>query len=147
MTGCFSCANNGLEDPPPREAIIANGAWRVAHAFNSALPGWLVLIPTRHVTSLDELEGDELLPLGPLLQRLTAALRTVTGCTKTYAVLFAEAEGFEHLHIHLVPRMPDFTDDQKGPGVFWFLTRPEAERLSEADRDDVATRVRAALDG
>jgi diadenosine tetraphosphate (Ap4A) HIT family hydrolase len=146
MTECFSCANNALDDPPPREDVVAGGAWRVAHSFDSALPGWLVLIPRRHVTALDELEADELMPLGALLARLSTALRTVTGCTKTYVMLFAEAEGFEHLHVHLVPRMPDFTDEQKGPGVFWFLTRPEAERLSDAERDDVASRMRAALD-
>ena len=33
-------------------------------------------------------------------------------------MLFAEAEGFGHLHVHVVPRMPDFESEALGPRVF-----------------------------
>ena len=77
--------------------------WRVAHAFGTSLPGWLVVVPRRHVIALDELTAGEAADLGPLLRALTAAMRAVLGCGKTYVALFAEAEGFEHVHFHVVP--------------------------------------------
>ena len=95
---CFSCGNNERADLAPRERIYVGPGWRVAHAFGTALPGWLVLLPRRHVTALDELTTAEAEELGPLLRALTRALREATGCDKTYVALFAEAEGFAHVH-------------------------------------------------
>jgi diadenosine tetraphosphate (Ap4A) HIT family hydrolase len=86
----------------------------VAHAFDVAIPGWLVLLTRRHVTALDELTADEAAGLGPLLRALTAALREVTGCQKTYVALFAEAEGFAHVHFHVVPREPGLPAESAG---------------------------------
>lgn len=121
--------------------------WRVAHAFDSALVGWLVVVPQRHVTATEDLTPEEADALGPLLRTASQALRDVTGCHKSYVMFFAEGEGFAHLHVHVVPRMPWFTPEQTGPRVFHFLGRPEGERLSEAERDDVALRLRAAAAG
>jgi hypothetical protein len=41
--------------------------------------------------------------------------------------------------------MPWFTDEQKGPRVFAFLSPDESAWLPEVDRDAVALRVRDAL--
>ncbi len=92
---CFSCGNNERPDLPPRERIYAGPGWTVAHAFRTALPGWLVLLPRRHVTALDELTAAEAEERGPLLQAVTGALREATCCDKTYMALFAEAEGYK----------------------------------------------------
>jgi galactose-1-phosphate uridylyltransferase len=72
-----------------------------AYAFDTGLPGWLVLAPTRHVSALRELAPQETLAMGDLLVKLSAALHTVLGCEKTYVALFAETEGFAHLHYHV----------------------------------------------
>jgi hypothetical protein len=47
MTECHDCRHNDqlLEALPTRERVFNNGLWRVAHAFSSALPGWMVVIP------------------------------------------------------------------------------------------------------
>jgi diadenosine tetraphosphate (Ap4A) HIT family hydrolase len=144
--GCYSCAmNERLDRLPPRELIAVDGAWRVAHAIHSALPGWLVVVPMRHVEALEEMTEDEVAPLGPLLRRSSLALQAVTGALKSYVMFFAEAEGFAHLHIHLVPRMASFTEAQIGPRVLEFLGRPEAEWISDADQDELALRLRDAI--
>lgn len=143
---CLVCSINGrLPDLPPRDAVLVERVWRVAHAFDTSLPGWLVLVPTRHVEALEDLSPEEAEPLGRLLHRLSSALRAVTGCPKSYFMFFAEAEGFSHLHVHLVPRMPAFTEEQSGLGVFSFLRRPERDQVSEVDRDNIALRLRALL--
>jgi diadenosine tetraphosphate (Ap4A) HIT family hydrolase len=92
---CLACANNDqVETLPPREAIVVTGSWRVAHAFGTSLPGWLVLLPNAHVRALHELTDDAAAELGPLLQRVSQALCDVLGCAKAYVAFYAEAEGF-----------------------------------------------------
>src|ERR1019366_3714786 len=55
VPGGFPCDQQLAISLPPREDVVHTDHWRVAHAFNSALPGWLVLLPTRHVASFTEL--------------------------------------------------------------------------------------------
>ncbi len=71
--------------------------------------------------------------LGLLARKASIALQAVTGCTKTYLMLFAEAEGFGHLHVHVVPRMPDFEPEVLGPRVFAYLTDDESSWIPEGD--------------
>jgi diadenosine tetraphosphate (Ap4A) HIT family hydrolase len=142
---CLTCSDNAQPDLPPRGRIHVGPQWRVAHAFGTALPGWLVVLPRRHVTALDELTPEEAADLGPLLSGLTAALREVVGCSKTYVALFAEAEGFEHVHFHVVPRQPDLAPDMRGPRVFGLLGGDPARHVPDATMDDVADRLARAL--
>lgn len=140
-TECYACEQS---DPtaPFRERIVRRGGWRVAHDFNSSLEGWLIVAPLRHVQALDELTAEESVELGNLLRQASIALKAVTGCDKTYVMLFAEAEGFAHLHVHVVPRMPGQPEDRNGPAVFGYLT--DGHPLTSARRDDVAAALLAA---
>jgi diadenosine tetraphosphate (Ap4A) HIT family hydrolase len=147
VPGCFACDQQAAGSLPPRDDVVHTGHWRVAHAFNSTLPGWLVLLPTCHVTSFTQLTPEAADELGALVRRLGAALEAVTGCVKTYLMQFSEAEGFSHLHLHLVPRTPDHPEDALGPKVFAFLTDDRARWLPTPERDTIALSLRAALDG
>lgn len=143
--GCYICDHQAAPALPPREDVVHTEHWRVAHAFNSTLPGWLVLLPTRHIASFTDLTPEAADELGGLVRRLGIALRAVTGCVKTYLMQFSEAEGFSHLHIHLVPRMPDQPEDARGPRVFALMADDDAQWLPESERDAIALSVRAAL--
>ncbi|MFF0152589.1 HIT family protein [Micromonospora sp. NPDC005203] len=143
---CYVCRNNDQFDQlPPRERIAADPRWRVTHAFNTTLPGWLILVPRRHVTSIAELTDDEAAALGTWQVTLSRALHEVTGCVKTYVMQFAEQEGFGHVHFHVVPRMPDLPDDHRGPKVFGYLTQPPGRGIDEQQRDDLAAALQARL--
>lgn len=121
---CYSCTQEAEAGTlPPRERIAGDDLWRIAHAFNSALPGWLVLLPRRHVTAIAELTDAEAQALGIWQVRLSRALHQVLGCQKTYVVQFAEAEGFSHVHFHVVARPPDLAPELRGPRVFGLLGR------------------------
>ena len=133
------------ENLPPRERIFAEGGWRVAHAFDSMLPGWLVLVPTRHVAALDELTVEEAKEFGLLARRASIALRDVVGCEKTFLMLFAEREGFAHLHVHVVPRMSDLDPQARGPRVFALVSADEAAWIPEPERDALALRLGEAM--
>jgi len=142
---CFSCARNALPDLPPRERVYVGPRWRVAHAFGTSLPGWLVVLPRRHVVALDELSAEEAADLGPLLRAVTAALREVLGCSKTYVALFAEAEGFAHVHFHVVPRSPELDHSLRGPRVFSLLGGDPASHLPDQAMDQAAESIGQAL--
>ncbi|GAA3486315.1 MULTISPECIES: HIT family protein [Streptomyces] len=147
-TDCYPCAQEArLPDAPPRERVARDEHWRVVLAFNSALPGWLVLLPRRHVTAVHDLTDAEAASLGLWQVRLSRALREVTGCVKSYVVQFAEAEGFGHAHFHVVPRMADQPADRCGPAVFGYLARPEAEWVSPERCDELAGLLARALEG
>ncbi len=146
MTDCFVCSENSRSDLPARERVVVTDHWRVAHAFDTSLRGWLVLDALEHVTALDELPPPAHTELGELLGRLSAALRAETGCEKTYVMQFSEAAGFEHLHVHLVPRMPDLADDARGPDVFRHLgPHADGEQVGPDERDAIAMRLAARL--
>ncbi|MFI6697834.1 HIT family protein [Streptomyces sp. NPDC050509] len=88
---CYTCGQEArIEELPLSERIVLDRHWRVAHAFDTALPGWLVLLPRRHVTAVHELTDAEAATLGTWQVRLSRALRDVTGCVKTYVAQFAE---------------------------------------------------------
>src|SRR6476660_4637124 len=142
---CYSCRKAADSSPPPREDVLHTDHWRVAHAFNSTLPGWLVVLPTRHIGAFTELTPEAADELGGLVRRLSLALERVTGCVKTYLMQFSEAEGFSHLHLHLVPRSPDHPEDARGPRVFAYLAEDQARWLPATERDRIALCVRAAL--
>lgn len=144
---CYVCARNAAvgDDLRTWERVHIDGHWRLALGFDSSLPGWLVLLPRRHVVGLHELDEDEAGDLGRLLRAASTALVEVTGCLRTYVMLFAEAEGFAHLHFHIVPRAADLVSDQRGPAVFAHLGAPPEHRVPEPERNVLAVELRQAL--
>jgi diadenosine tetraphosphate (Ap4A) HIT family hydrolase len=128
---CASCdQETRYHTLPPHERIVADQHWRVAHAPHVAQPGWLVLRPRRHVTTIAGLTDAEGASLGTWQLRLSRALRAVVRCRETYVAQDAPTEASAHIHFHLVPRMAD---------------RPAAEQVSPARMDAIATGIREYL--
>ncbi len=142
---CLACPRLAAIDPAPRERIVVTEGWSVAHAFNADLEGWLVVLPRRHVESIDALDRREAEELGPLLWSVSAALRAVVGCEKTYVLQLAESDGFRHVHFHVVPRRADLPDAFAGPKVFGLLANPDLEVVAPERMDELALELRAPL--
>jgi diadenosine tetraphosphate (Ap4A) HIT family hydrolase len=119
--------------------------WDVAHAFNTALPGWIVIVARRHIEAIDQLSEAEAIELGMLLQRVSAALREATGCVKTYVMQFAEAEGHAHVHFHVVPRMANQPEDRRSTRIFGYLGVPDDERVSDETMNEIAQQIQHSL--
>lgn len=124
---------------PPRERAHLTDRWRVT-AHRSALPGWMLLMPRRHVESIAELTEQEARELGLLLRQASVVHEREFGAEKTYVMQFAE--GVKHAHFSLVPRMPDLPSERRGAKVAAY--NAEDEPLSESERDDLAVRIEAA---
>jgi diadenosine tetraphosphate (Ap4A) HIT family hydrolase len=142
---CLACPRIAMVDPPPRERIAATTRWAVAHAYNANLEGWVVVLPVRHVVSVDALDDAEARELGPMLRGVSAALRAVVGCEKTYVLQLAESEGFNHVHFHVVPRRADLPEAFLGPRIFGLLGSASLDVVDPARMDDLARRLRAHL--
>jgi diadenosine tetraphosphate (Ap4A) HIT family hydrolase len=137
--------SSACDDLPLRERIGLDEHWRVAHAFDTELPGWLVLLPRRHVIALAQLSDAEAASLGAWQVRLSRALHEVTGCAKTYVAQFAEAEGYAHLHFHIVPRAADLPVDSRGPRVFGLLNPGPPRAIPQERIDEIAAALVARL--
>ena len=151
MTVCQTCVRIAARDArdagdaPIWDAILRSEHWDLVHAYDSALPGWLVLVTRRHIAAIDELTPDEAAELGPLLRRASLALRATTGCIKTYVAQFAESPDHPHVHFHIVPRMADCPDDRRGPKVFGYLGAAPEERVREERMIALALALREHL--
>lgn len=143
---CYTCVHDAAAtEAPPWQRIAADDLWRVAHAFNSALPGWLVLVPRRHVTSIAELTDAEAANLGIWQVRLSRALGHVLGCQKTYVAQFAEGDGFSHVHFHVVPRPPDLERELRGPRIFQLLAPEDRPHVGAEQMSQIAIELAAEL--
>jgi diadenosine tetraphosphate (Ap4A) HIT family hydrolase len=144
---CYPCTwNAAIDELPPRERIVVHDGWRLVHAFNTSLRGWLVLVPLRHIESFAELTEYEASTFATLVRESSRALADVVGCSKTYVMVFGEEKGFAHLHAHVVPRMPEFTDDLKGTNVVRLLGVGEDDRVPEGERDRLALALRERIE-
>lgn len=109
--------------------------------------GWLVAKPLRHVTLLADLTTLEAAALGPLLRRIAGALHQVLRPAKVYSVLFAEQEGFSHIHFHLIPRPDNLPKELRGSAVFQLMAKAQREgNLAEPiEAARIAERIAQAM--
>ena len=149
MSSCHTCdlvARRDAGDAPPWDCILRTPGWDLAHVFGSDVEGWLVLVVRRHILALADLTDDEAAELGPLIKRVSAALRAVTGCEKTYVAQFAEHPNHPHVHVHLIARPADLADEHRGPAIFSGRSGLESDRCVTEDRmNEIAAALRAEL--
>lgn len=51
---------------------------------------------------------------------------------------FAEVEGHGHVHFHVVPRMDDIPDENKGANVFAYFGADAESRVPEEQMNELA---------
>lgn len=148
MKTCKTCeliARRNAGVAPLWDCIYQAQYWDVVHSYDTALPGWLVLVARRHIIAIDELTDAEAIELGQLIRRTSFALKKVIGCVKTYVAQFAEKVEHPHVHFHIIPRMADLPEEHNGTLIFEYLGVPEEERVSEDTMNTIAIKVRGIL--
>ena len=148
MKPCKTCeliARRDAGTAPLWDCIHRTRFWDVVHSYNTALPGWLVLVVRRHIEAIEELTDDEAVELGVLIRRVSVALKKVTGCVKTYVVQFAEMAEHPHVHFHIIPRMANQPKERRSTRVFEYLGVSEEERVSEETMNEIGTLVQRLL--
>ena len=129
---CQLTARRDAGAAPLWDCIQRTQYWDIVHSYNTALPGWLVIVARRHVEAIHELTTAEAAELGVLIRQASVGLRDVTGCLKTYVIQFAEAAEHPHVHFHIGPRMADQPEDHRSTKVFAYLAsrKPNASAKS-----------------
>jgi diadenosine tetraphosphate (Ap4A) HIT family hydrolase len=148
MKTCKTCeliANRDTGTAPLWDCIQRTSFWDVVHSYDTALPGWLVLVARRHITAVAELTEAEAMELGLLIRRTSVALQEITGCVKTYVIQFAEKAEHPHVHFHIIPRMADQPENRHSTQIFGYLSVPAEERVSQEGMNAIAAKVRERL--
>jgi histidine triad (HIT) family protein len=111
-------------------------------AFLDARPlfkGHVLVTPRTHVPTFLDLPAPQLGVVFGAVQRVARAVEAGLGADGTFVAMNNKvSQSVPHLHVHVVPR------HQKDGlrGFFW----PRARYADDAERDDFAARIRAALE-
>ena len=143
---CATCERIKTRDEgtaPLWDSVLRTASWDVVHCYDTSLLGWLVLVPRRHVISIDELTPTEARELGELLRFTSRFLKKEVGCLKTYVMQFAEHPQHPHVHFHVVPRAEDMPVELRGANVFRYLAVEDGQRVADAAMNGLAERLRA----
>jgi len=127
---CKSCqSNNGTKRISPGCTIYVGKYWLVEHAYPTSLQGWTVIVLMRHCEEMHKLTNKEFQELAEIQNLLVKALKCIFNSEREYIFCFAEAEGFKHIHFHVVPKHEDFDDEYSGAKVFHYL-KPLPEEVT-----------------
>jgi histidine triad (HIT) family protein len=136
-SACLFCAIAAREIP---SAIVLEDA--TAIAFLDSRPvfkGHVLVAPRAHVPTLTDLPPEALAPFFAAVTRVAGAVEAGLAADGTFVAINNKvSQSVPHLHVHVVPRRKK--DGLRG--FFW----PRVRYDSDAERDDYAARIRAALD-
>lgn len=99
--GCLACDLTAGRAPLPGGSVLRTDSWVVEHCVGPLGLGTVVVKPTRHVVRVAELTAQESGELGPLLQRVSAAVTEVMAPEQVYVCLWSHAGGVPG-HVHFV---------------------------------------------
>lgn len=127
---CLSCMSlSGERRISPGPYIYQGAHWIVDHAYPTTHLGWLVILPKRHIEALHELSREEFQELAEIQYKLVQVMSGDPAVQKEYMMCFAEGEGFQHVHIHLVPKPFELPADVRGPRIFARLAVDEEHAI------------------
>ena len=134
--GCVFCAIAAGDVP----ASMVSRDDDVA-AFLDARPlfkGHVLVVPRAHIPTLSDMPPAAFGPLFAAVQRISRAIEAGLGADGTFVAMNNKvSQSVPHLHVHVVPRKK--RDGLRG--FFW----PRVPYTDEAEREDFAARIRAAL--
>jgi diadenosine tetraphosphate (Ap4A) HIT family hydrolase len=135
---CLLCRVGDADEYFHRRRVWADEHWRLSIVLHGAVVGFAHLEPHRHIPFVTDLDGPEAATLGPVLARVTAALRQTTAADKVYVYVFGDR--VPYLHFNLTPHRPGDAL-VGGPG----LLRPDAIPADLAEHEAAATAIGQAL--
>ncbi len=103
------------------------------------LPGHVLVMPAKHVETLDDLPDDLLAPVLKTVRRTSIAVQKVLRAEGSFVATNTRvSQSVAHLHVHVVPR-------NKGDGLFstrliWQRKKYE----TDSEMAEIATKIRTA---
>ncbi|KAA5832801.1 hypothetical protein F1721_17680 [Saccharopolyspora hirsuta] len=146
--GCLVCDLSSGAVHLPGGRVHETRSWVVEHCVGPLGIGTLLVKPFRHVLHVADLTAGESAELGPLLQRVTAAVEEVVRPEQVYTCLWSHSGGVPgHIHFVVQPATRELMDrfNAYGPALQVAMFT-EGERPGEAAVAAVCDRYRAVLD-
>jgi histidine triad (HIT) family protein len=106
------------------------------------LHGHVLVMPLKHVETLDDLPDNLLAPLFAAVRRTSTAVQKALGAEGSFVATNTRvSQSVPHLHVHVVPR-------NKGDGLFstrliWQRNKYE----NDSEMEEIATKIRTAYAG
>ncbi len=130
MAECYTCKSlTGEKRISPGPAIYSGNYWVLEHAYPCKMKGWLVLVLKRHAEALHELSQAEFLEMAEIQARAVKVLHKALDTDREYMACFHEKEHFNHVHLHLVARAKNLSDEYKGTKIFAMLNPAEGQAV------------------
>lgn len=98
---CLLCDGDATDARFGRIRVWEDELWRLSLSGRGYVRGFGYLEPKRHVPHITDLDGEEAATFGPVLARVTSALKQAAEAELVYVYVFGG--GIPHLHVHLGP--------------------------------------------
>jgi diadenosine tetraphosphate (Ap4A) HIT family hydrolase len=99
--GCAICAGPAGDAELGRVEVWRDRLWRLSMSTEGYTLGFSYLEPVRHVPHIEDLDGDEATTFGPVIARVSRALKEATDAERIWIYVFGG--GIPHLHLHIAP--------------------------------------------
>ena len=136
MSACLPC---DLEEADAAAVVFRDDTWSCEVADGYDVPGWFILRLRRHAEGWSGPTADELAGLGPVSQRIAAAVQSAMDADGIYFMSFGE--NYPHFHFLITVRPRQLDPENRGAGIL--ATREGS--LNMAESLEVAADVRAAM--
>ncbi len=152
---CLLCDGDATDARFWRIRVWEDDLWRLSLSGRGYVRGFGYLEPKRHVPHITDLDGEEAATFGPVLARITSALKEAADAELVYVYVFGG--GIPHLHVHLGPHREgdalaadiirgEVDEERVASGAVRLVSRDFPEVSAEELRR-TADRARALLGG
>lgn len=144
---CMACRLTAGEVDLPGGRVFQTDQWVVEHCVGSLGVGTLILKPMRHIVGLADMSSAEAALLGPLLQRISSIIRTLTEADQIYTCLWSHADWRPgHIHFVLQPVWNGLQSRYPAPGpALQMAMFKESDPLDREAVQAFCDRARAAF--
>lgn len=131
---CSLC--NFAKNPDDKDPLLihCDDLWMVRQSTEVNIPGYYLLFPIKHVTSVEELSDNEAASLPTIMKTAISRIRRISkDIERVYICSFNEL--CPHLHFHLFPRynwmldLPGIHTDEKLDAVKLFSVARQQYRV------------------
>src|SRR6476646_91098 len=135
--GCAIC--EFVETALPSMTVHKDDLWFAGVMSSIQIPGWIVLGTRRHTLDPMGMNQDEAASFGPILARLSTAIKKALGSERVYVVGYGE--NAQHWHVLLSSRGPEVPPEHRH-AQFWnhreqYVNPPAAEAAAARIRDEM----------
>ena len=139
IAGCAFCA---IVNGAPHIEVYTDDSVVALLDRAPLVPGHTLVIPRRHIETIEDLPADLLAPFFGVVQKLSRAFGPALGAEGSLVAINTRiSQSVPHIHAHVVPR-------RKGDRLFSPSTGPMLwirRSYGEGEAEDVAAKLRAGL--